>query len=126
MANFEETKAQIIDLVNKQIVPGASFGFINGPQMNNYSYGSKSWLPTITALKGDELHDLASLTKVMGTVPLILKLIDEKKLNLHDPIKKYLPTFSDERIEIFHLITHTSGIHGYIPNRDALNSEHPP
>ncbi|APU71656.1 serine hydrolase [Companilactobacillus crustorum] len=123
MANFEETKAQIIDLVNKQIVPGASFGFINGPQMNNYSYGSKSWLPTITALKGDELHDLASLTKVMGTVPLILKLIDEKKLNLHDPIKKYLPTFSDERIEIFHLITHTSGIHGYIPNRDALNSE---
>lgn len=123
MADFTETKAQIIDLVNKQIVPGASFGFINGTQTHKYIYGSKSWRPAKIALKGDELHDLASLTKVMGTVPLIIKLLHEKKIDLHDPIQKYLPDFTDSRVELFHLITHTSGIHGYIPNRDSLNSD---
>ncbi|KRN97686.1 serine hydrolase domain-containing protein [Companilactobacillus kimchiensis] len=123
MTNFAETKAQIIDLVNKQIVPGASFGFITPTETTKCSYGNKSWLPTITPLKGDELHDLASLTKVMGTVPLIIKMLNEKLINLHDPIQKYLPEFTDERVELFHLITHTSGIHGYIPNRDSLNSK---
>lgn len=123
MANFEETKAQIIDLVNRRIVPGASFGFINGLQSQECTYGNKSWVPKILPLRGDELHDLASLTKVMGTVPLILKMLDEKLINLHDPIKKYLPEFSDDRVELFHLITHTSGIHGYIPNRDSLDSD---
>lgn len=123
MAKFEETKAQIIDLVNKQIVPGASFGFINGAQTSRYIYGNKSWRPEITPLKGDELHDLASLTKVMGTVPLIIKLLNEKRIDLYDPIKKYLPAFSDERVKLFHLITHTSGIKGYIPNRDELDCD---
>lgn len=123
MANFEETKAQIIDLVNKRIVPGASFGFINSAQTQKFIYGNKEWVPEIKPLKGDELHDLASLTKVMGTVPLILKMLDEKLIDLHDPIQKYLPEFSDDRVELFHLITHTSGIHGYIPNRDALNTD---
>lgn len=123
MANFEETKAQIIDLVNKQVVPGVSFGFINSSQTNKYIYGDKEWRPEIKSLRGTELHDLASLTKVMGTIPLIIKLINEKKLALHDPIKKYLPNFSDDRVELFHLLTHTSGIHGYIPNRDSLDSD---
>ena len=123
MTSFEETKAQIIDLANKQIVPGVSFGFINSSQTQKYTYGNKSWVPEITPLKGDELHDLASLTKVMGTVPLILKMLDDKLIDLHDPVKKYLPKFKDDRVELFHLITHTSGIKGFIPNRDALSCE---
>lgn len=123
MASFEETKAQIIDLVNKQVVPGVSFGFINSSQTQKYTYGNKSWVPEITPLKGDELHDLASLTKVMGTVPLVLKMLDDKLIDLHDPVSKYLPEFKDDRVELFHLITHTSGIKGFIPNRDALNCD---
>ncbi|APX73096.1 beta-lactamase family protein [Companilactobacillus allii] len=131
MKKFQQTEAQILDMVNQQVVPGVSYGFIS-----NYSdsdiqtsldesnfAGDKSWVPKITLLKGDELYDLASLTKVMGTVPIILKLIDEKKLSLHDPINKYLPQFKDGRVEIFHLLTHTSGIAGYIQNRDSLNDQ---
>lgn len=123
MANFEETKAQIIDMVNKQIVPGISFGFVNSTQSQKFVYGNKSWVPKILPLKGNELHDLASLTKVMGTVPLILKMLDENLIELKDPIKKYLPEFLDDRVKLFHLITHTSGIHGFIPNRDKLSSD---
>ncbi|MFD1418801.1 serine hydrolase domain-containing protein [Companilactobacillus keshanensis] len=130
MKKFQETEAQILNLVNQRIVPGVSYGFISnhGKQIKT-SYdeanfaGNKSWQPEITPLAGNELYDLASLTKVMGTVPIILKLIDEKKLDLHDPIQKYLPQFKNDRVEIFHLLTHTSGIAGYIPDRDKLNDQ---
>lgn len=131
MKKFQQTEAQILDLVNQQVVPGVSYGFISNQGKNdiqtsydesNYA-GSKSWIPEITPLQGNELYDLASLTKIMGTVPVILKLIDEKKISLHDPIKKYLPQFKDDRVEIFHLLTHTSGIAGYIPNRDSLDDQ---
>lgn len=131
MKKFQQTEAQILDLVNKQIVPGVSYGFISNHSNSNIQtsfdesnyVGDKSWVPDITRLNGDELYDLASLTKVMGTVPIILKLIDEKKLDIHDPINKYLPQFKDDRVEIFHLLTHTSGIAGYIPNRDSLDDQ---
>ena len=123
MANFEETTAQIIDLVNKQVVPGVSFGFINSAQTSRFVYGNKQWVPEIKPLKGDELHDLASLTKVMGTVPLILQMVDQKMISLDDPVQKYLPKFGDSRVKLFHLITHTSGIKGYIPDRDTLNCQ---
>ncbi|WP_125589434.1 serine hydrolase domain-containing protein [Companilactobacillus jidongensis] len=131
MKKFQQTEAQILDLVNQQIVPGVSYGFIsnhgNGDMQTSYDEsnyaGNKSWVPEITPLRGNELYDLASLTKIMGTVPLILKLIDEKKIKLHDPINKYLPQFKDDRVEVFHLLTHTSGIAGYIPDRDSLNDQ---
>ncbi|AKP66368.1 serine hydrolase domain-containing protein [Companilactobacillus ginsenosidimutans] len=123
MKKFEETDAQIRNLVNKQVVPGVSYGFIDGQSIETNYIGDKSWQPQKECLQGDELYDLASLTKIMGTVPLILKLMDEQKLKLHDPVDKYLPEFKDHRVEIFHLLTHTSGIDGYIPNRDQLNSD---
>lgn len=123
MNKFNETKAQIINLVNKQIVPGASFGFISGTDQEVLNFGDRSWQPEKIALKGNELHDLASLTKVMGTIPLIIKLLNDGKISLDDPVCKYLPDFKDPRVKIFHLITHTSGITGYIPHRDDLNCQ---
>lgn len=122
MNNFVETKAQIRDLVNSQVVPGVSYGFIKGDQSETDIYGDKAWQPEKEPLVGDELHDLASLTKVMGTVPLILKLVEQKKIQLTDRVDQYLPEFKDDRVQLIHLLTHTSGIDGYIPDRDLLTA----
>lgn len=42
-------------------------------------------------------YDLASLTKVIGTVPVIAIAIQAGKLKLTDPVQKYLPEFKDSR-----------------------------
>lgn len=123
MSSFEQTTAMIRSLVNQQIVPGVSYGFIDHGKSLQEFYGDRSWQPEKQALEGDELYDLASLTKIMGTVPLILKLVDQGKISLEDPIQKILPKFADPRVKIIHLLTHTSGIDGYIPNRDRLNGD---
>lgn len=59
------------------------------------------------------LFDIASLTKVVATAPAIMKLLEQGKLHLLDPLALWFPEFegSDrEEITILNLLTHTSGI----------------
>lgn len=46
--------------------------------------------------------------------------MEAKKLRLDDRVAKYLPRFSDQRVTLRHLLTHTSALSGYIKNRDQL------
>jgi CubicO group peptidase (beta-lactamase class C family) len=59
----------------------------------------------------DTKFRLGSLTKQF-TAASILLLAERGKLNLQDPVKKYLPDAPPawDKITIFHLLTHTSGI----------------
>lgn len=66
----------------------------------------------------DTIYDLASLTKVLVTGLLCVKLIDEGRLILSDKVSKYLPYMDtdDKRdITIQHLLTHTSGFRAWYP-----------
>jgi CubicO group peptidase (beta-lactamase class C family) len=58
----------------------------------------------------DTLYDLASLTKVVSTTPLVLWLVDNGKWKLSDKVAKWLPGFSRDDLTLFQLITHTSGL----------------
>lgn len=64
------------------------------------------------------VFDLASLTKVFGTTFGIMLLVDEGKINLDDPIYKWLPGFSTgekNEITIRHLLTHSAGLYQWKP-----------
>ncbi|MDD3807168.1 MAG: serine hydrolase [Candidatus Marinimicrobia bacterium] len=72
--------------------------------------------------KSDDIFDLASITKVMATTPAVMKLYEEDKISLDDPIVKYIPEFTGstetatlmkELVSIRHLLTHTSGLPAY-------------
>jgi CubicO group peptidase (beta-lactamase class C family) len=55
---------------------------------------------------------VGSLTK-MFTSTLILQLAGASKLSLTDPVTKYVPGFANgEKIQLRHLLSHTSGIKG--------------
>jgi len=60
---------------------------------------------------------LASLAKQF-TAAAIIKLEEEGKLSLDDPLKKYLPMMPKiyDPIKIHHLLTHTAGVPDYINN----------
>lgn len=63
--------------------------------------------------------DLASLTKVVATLPAILRLIDQGVFGLDDPVAKVLPAFGADdakrAITIRHLLSHTSGLPAWLP-----------
>jgi CubicO group peptidase (beta-lactamase class C family) len=61
----------------------------------------------------DTLFDLASLTKVVATLPSILLLVERGELRLSDPVTHFLPTFTGtekEGVTLRHLLTHASGL----------------
>lgn len=112
------------DLYNKRIVPGVSVAIIDGEKVTKEYYGQDSWTKKHEEITSNSLYDIASLTKVVATTTLIGKLLEEKQISsIDDPIHKYLPEFKDVRVTLRHLLTHTSGIQGFIPNRDQLGQQ---
>jgi CubicO group peptidase (beta-lactamase class C family) len=58
-------------------------------------------------------YRIASISKTFTAV-LILKAIDDNKLNLNQPIDKFFPTIINaDKITITHLLYHRSGIHNF-------------
>lgn len=59
------------------------------------------------------LFDVASLTKVIATTPAVMKLLENGKLNLLDPVTRWFPELEGsgmDEITLLNLLTHTSGI----------------
>lgn len=119
---YHQTIAAIHDLVDEGTVPGASYAFIDGRQVITGRYGAESLVPGYEPLRANQLYDVASLTKVVGTTNVILQLVAAGRLALTDSISTYLTQWQDPRVTVRHLLTHTSGITGYIPRRDKLSA----
>lgn len=76
-------------------------------------YGVLSPEPGSSKIQVDTIFDLASLTKVLATAPSVMKLVEEGRLGLHDPLTRWFPEFvgrGKDGIEVYHLLTHTSGL----------------
>lgn len=62
----------------------------------------------------DTIFDLASLTKVVATTPLILKLVAEGKINLDQPVGDILTEFGSDgakaEVTIRRLMSHSAGM----------------
>jgi CubicO group peptidase (beta-lactamase class C family) len=66
------------------------------------------------------VFDLASLTKVLVTVPLLLKLIDTGRLDPNAPLLEALPELRGLPLEtatVLQLVSHTSGLEALSPLR---------
>ena len=120
---YRETIAGLNRLVEQGIVPGISYALFDHGIEYREVKGYAEIQPKKEPLRAKMQYDLASLTKVIGTVPVIAIAIQAGKLKLTDPVQKYLPEFKDSRPTIQNLLTHTSGICGYIPHRDELTAK---
>lgn len=123
MIDYSATQNLIESMVSERIVPGVNYAFIKKKQIFTSTVGFASTYPKVTQLSPFAQYDVASLTKVLITENILLKLYQEGKINFTEPLQKFLPEFKDERIRLFHLLTHTSGIRGWIKNRDTLSHD---
>jgi len=61
----------------------------------------------------DTIFDLASLTKVVATTASVMKLAEEGKLSLVDPVRRWFPELDGkgkDELLLLNLLTHTSGL----------------
>jgi CubicO group peptidase (beta-lactamase class C family) len=90
--------------------PGGVFMIAkNGKPIYQKAVG-KANLELNVDLSPENVFQLGSMTKQFTAVA-VLMLEEQGKLNVKDPISKYIPDYpSGDKISIHHLLTHTSGI----------------
>lgn len=109
-------------MVSSGVTPGLSYALIEGTTVWQQRAGEAQVIPVHHPLRSDAYYDLASLTKVVGTTPLLLRAVAEGKVALTDDLQCYLPEFPWVGVSFQDLMTHTAGLEGYIPHRDALSA----
>jgi uncharacterized protein YbbC (DUF1343 family)/CubicO group peptidase (beta-lactamase class C family) len=85
----------------------------NGQVVYRKAFGSRSLEPSKEPMTIDTIFDLASLTKCVATATSVMKLIQEGRVRLNDPVGAYLPEFAQngkQDITIRELLTHYSGL----------------
>jgi CubicO group peptidase (beta-lactamase class C family) len=84
----------------------------NGKIFAHKSVGKLSGLEDKGDFLPDSMHGTASATKVF-TATAVMQLIEQGKLALDQPVSMILPELKNpthDKIQIFHLLTHTSGL----------------
>lgn len=89
-----------------------------------FTLGDRAIIPDREKNDIDTIYDMASLTKVIVTTPLILIAIRENKISFQTLVKDILQDFPFDDITIKDLLTHTSGLDADIKvdNSDTLES----
>lgn len=104
--------------IRNRAFPGASVSIgTTETVVKEEAYGGLSYR-TPTPVSVHTSYDLASLTKVIATTTATMKLYEQGKLDLNAKVAAYLPEFGNngkENITVYHLLTHTGGLHSFYP-----------
>ena len=77
------------------------------------AYGRRAVRPANEPMTADTVFDLASITKPVATATAIMRLVEDGKLRLSDPIATHIPEFAangKEKLTVHDLLTHQSGL----------------
>jgi CubicO group peptidase (beta-lactamase class C family) len=98
----------------------SKLGYFNGCVAISYhdtllysgSFGTEN-IDTKEILCKESVFQLASVSK-MFTALAILRLVEQNKLSVKDPLEKYFPGFPYAGTTVEHLLTHKSGLPNYL------------
>lgn len=114
--------AILTQMLKSGVIPGATYGTYTGGKWLNKQIGQAQIAPTPTAFTTPAYYDIASLTKVLVTTPLLLMLVEEGKLDLKDKVQQYLSRFKYAEVTVKHLLTHASGLAKNIPQYPMMDA----
>jgi beta-glucosidase-like glycosyl hydrolase/CubicO group peptidase (beta-lactamase class C family) len=105
--------------------PGGQLAIVReGVLVYNKSFGMLLYDNKIS-ITNNTLYDLASLTKVVATTVAVMRLFDQGRLGIDDPVARFIPPFASGKkssITVRHLLTHTSGLPAFRPLHKANTS----
>ena len=112
----------IEQLIDERQIPGAVLYISKNNETKCFqSYGSfidKYNLRQPITTK--TIFDVASLTKIIATLPSLLLLAAKNELHLEDTLHSFLPQFNNKEITIHQLLEHTSGLPADLPTRERM------
>ena len=128
--DFSSSWKIINDAIDSKLFPGAQILVVKDSEiLAEKSFGYQTFESNSTKIDLNTIYDIASLTKVVATTPVIMKLIKKKYLHLDHEIYQFYPEFKGEwkdKVTIKHLLTHSSGLkpyEEYFKNKNIKNSD---
>jgi CubicO group peptidase (beta-lactamase class C family) len=109
----DDLDAAINQAIREDKIPGAVLLVGHrGAVVYRKAYGSRALVPAREPMTVDTIFDIASLTKIVATTSALMKLYEEGRFRLDDPVTAYLPEFQGgaSPITIRELVTHFSGL----------------
>ena len=130
MRDFPTARRVIQSGLDARAFPAASIevGRRGGPLWQE-SFGRLTYADDAPACGPGTIFDLASLTKVIATTSIVMRLVADGRLEIDAPVRRFVPAFAaGERgaISIRHLLTHSSGLPAHarlwesVSGRDAF------
>ena len=127
ITTFGQDKSEKLDellkaYVNQSRFNGSVLVIKDGETLLDKGYGLSNVKENLLN-KANTIFQVGSITKQF-TAAIILKLQEDKKINIQDKLSKYFPGFPNgDSITIEHLLTHTSGIYSYTNDRNFMSSK---
>ena len=121
--NMDSNKLSKIDsIVNicleEKMTPGLQLLIARkGKVIFNKNYGYQTY-DSINKITDESIYDLASLTKILATLPVLMKLEEEGKYSLDDKLKKLLPYLkktNKSNITFKEALSHYGKLKAWIP-----------
>ncbi|WP_224490832.1 serine hydrolase domain-containing protein [Robertkochia flava] len=114
----QQVKAIMEEGISGEAFPGAQLMVVkNGQMLFHEAYGFHTY-DSLVPVGRNDLYDLASVTKIAGALPGLMKLVDEGKLDLDVPFSTYWTSWAgvdDKRdLTLREILAHQAGLHPYI------------
>ncbi|MFW5757678.1 MAG: glycoside hydrolase family 3 N-terminal domain-containing protein [Bacteroidota bacterium] len=104
--------------IQEEAYPGCQIAVIkDGAMIYNKAFGHHTYTKQ-KQVSTNDIYDLASLTKILATTLSLMKLHGEGKIDLDDPLGKYLPLArgsNKEHLIIREILAHQSKLRSWIP-----------
>jgi beta-glucosidase-like glycosyl hydrolase/CubicO group peptidase (beta-lactamase class C family) len=129
---YSEEKIKAIDqfiaqMIADEATPGCQvFVMHRGKTIYNKSFGHQTYEPLSSEVNENTMYDLASLTKILSTTLVAMRLKDLNMMRVYGQVKDYLALDSSSTIReiyISQLMTHQAGFIPFIPFYERFNSD---
>ena len=104
--------------INENMMPGAQVLVARkGKIIYNKAFGYHTQ-EKINKVSENDIYDLASLTKILATLPMVMKLVDDSTISLDTKISELLPEYfatNKENITVKEMLSHYARIKSWIP-----------
>lgn len=105
-------------VVRQKLAPGAQVLVLkNGKVIYDKTFGAVDY-ENKQSVTQQTIYDLASLSKMLGTLPVVMKMYEDKQIKFEDRLGDLLPEFKNtdkSNITVKELLTHQSGLVAWIP-----------
>jgi CubicO group peptidase (beta-lactamase class C family) len=121
-ARFEQIASRLREAMEKYRVPGVALGVFYEGRMTTRGFGVSS-IEDPRPITTGTVFPIASISKTFASTA-IMRLVEQQRIDLRAPVRKYLPDFrvEDEKVAgdvtVWHLLTHSSGWEGQISPAD--------